>query len=80
MIEGRCVLCCVASKEDGLAISGHLNSNSHCTDMDDIIYTFFKKKYPVYRNQEITRRTEYHKTLQVMKSYCIFLKKTDLHT
>ena len=76
MIEGRCVLCCVTCKEVGLTISGHLHSNSHCTDTDDI-YTF--KKSPVYRNQEITRRMEYHKTLQVMKSYCI-LKKRHIYT
>ena len=41
MIEGRCVLCCVTCKEVGLTISGHLHSNSHCTDTDDI-YTLKK--------------------------------------
>lgn len=37
MITGKCELCRVATEEYGLTIPGRLDTNSHCTDIDDVL-------------------------------------------
>ena len=59
MIAGRCELCRVAKEEYGLTIPGRIDTNRHCTDVEDILCVISNSDW-YYDNVNQKRNIIYH--------------------